>query len=311
MGNRVPVVAHVIVGAKPEAYLSASLESIADVCDHAVINDTSRKGDNPNVGVVNGSRFAREGRLTLVRSPFTNFAAARNVCIDSTPEAFASGWGMTVDADEVHGDALASMSALLPHLPDNIDAVDGFLRHFVGSFSWWVELSRTRCFFRMAPDRRWQGAVHERVIPLRQRIALAATWFHYGHVVTPREEAEKSRLYASLGQPGPAPDEAQLNAATAARVWRPLLRKANSFHGRHPRAAQSTIDAISLERAALFAEVDSLAAEQTTIDRLRNTLRRLNAGRLVAWRALEARLRWGWRNDGSARAIGVLSGERT
>src|SRR5579862_2600798 len=86
-----PIVAHLIVGPKPEAYLACTLESIADVCAHAVINDTSGAAEHVNALVIEQSRFARDGRLTLLRSSFSDFATARNACIDATPSAFQNG----------------------------------------------------------------------------------------------------------------------------------------------------------------------------------------------------------------------------
>jgi hypothetical protein len=290
----IPIVAHVIIGAKPEAYLAATLESIADVCAHAVVNDTSGLAAGPNIDVLAASRFGRENRLTLVRSTFSDFASARNACIDATPEAFCSGFGLIVDADEVHGPELAAAAAVARRAPDRVDAVDGYLRHFVGSFSWWFELNRTRCLFRLSPQRRWGNAVHERLAPIRERIVLPLVWFHYGHVITPREEAEKGRLYASLGQPDPAPTDRQMERARAATVWPNLLRKAVRFMGSHPVAAAQTIERISAERQALFAEVDELVAQQTTLQRLRNRVRVLNYERLLMWRSMQARTRWGW-----------------
>lgn len=300
------IVAHMIVGAKPEVYLRSALDSIAGVCDHAVINDTSGEVRSANTWAIDESRFAREERLTIIRSSFSDFATARNACIDATPAQFSRAWGVIVDADEVHGPALASMAALLPRVPEGVDAVDGYLRHFVGSFSWWIEVNRTRCFVRLRPQLRWHNKIHERLVPIERRIALPVVWFHYGHVITPREEAEKGRLYASLGQPDPAPTEMQMQIASAATVWPLLLLRANKFEGSHPPAALATIAALSLERASLFAEVDGLATKQTYVQRLRNMGRRVNLERLLLWRSFEAWLRWGWpnnaRGDGSAAA---------
>lgn len=294
-----------IVGAKTEVFLPCSLESIASVCDYAVVNDTSGEMRGANFTTLEQSRFARETRLTVIRSSFSDFATARNACIEATPNQFSNGWGLVVDADEVHGPALASMAALLDRLPESIDAVDGYLRHFVGSFSWWFEINRTRCFFRLRPQVRWENKIHERLAPISRRIAVPGVWFHYGHVITPREEAEKGRLYASLGQPDPAPTQAQLQRASAATVWPLLLRKANRFWGSHPPAALTTIAALSIERASLFAEVDALAAKQSFPQRVRNATRRVNSERLLLWRSLEARLRWGWRNSARDDGSGV------
>jgi hypothetical protein len=295
MSGAQPVVAHLIVGGRAETYLSAALESISDFCDHAVINDTSGEPQSVNLPVIEKSRFAREGRLTLVRTLFRDFSAARNVCIDKTPAAYSGAWALVVDADEVHGEDLPAVEAILPKLPREVDAVDGYLRHFVGSFAWWIELNRTRLLFRLAPARRWHGKIHERVAPLHRKVALPAVWFHYGHVTLPREEAKKGRLYASLGQSDRAPSEKQMQNATPSQVWPPLLRRAIRYRGPHPVAVRDTITELNRERAQIFAEVDSLAAKQTALERLRNQSRRLNADRLLAWRLAQAWMRWGWR----------------
>jgi hypothetical protein len=292
------IVAHLIVGRKPEPYLGAALEAIADVSDHAVINDNSGLTSSVNADAIRQSRLARAGRLTLVRSSFVDFATARNACLDAMPSRLLGSWGLFIDADEVHGRELGAMAALLPLLPDDVDAVDGYCRFFIGSFDWWTELQRSRCFVRLSPQLRWSGRIHERLSPVGRRIALHAQWCQYGHVVTPREEAEKSRLYASLG-PGVAPTDAQVAAATPASVWGHLLRKANRFAGRHPDAMTSTIQGLKQERAAIFAQVDELARRQTSADRLRNAVRQANATRLIAWRAAQARLRWNWPNGHS------------
>ena len=296
MSSFTGIVAHLIVGRKPEPYLAPVLESIADVCDHAVVNDNSGSARSANSNVILESRLARAGRLTLVRSSFVDFATARNTCLDATPPEFSRAWGLFVDADEVHGSELQLMAALLPYLPDEIDAVDGYSRFFVGSFDWWTEQQRSRCFFRLSPHLRWSGRIHERLAPVNRRIALPAQWFQYGHVVMPREEAEKSRLYASLG-PGAAPTDAQVASATPASVWAGLLRKANRFRGDHPVAMAPVISAMRHERVEIFNKVDMLAARQTSGDRLRNAVRQANALRLIAWRAAEARLRWRWPDD--------------
>src|SRR5579872_834624 len=305
-----PIVAHLIVGAKPEAYLACTLESVADVCAHAVVNDTSGAAEHVNGPIIEQSRFAREGRLTLVRSDFSDFATARNACIDATPPAFQNGWALKIDADEVHGPALAAVAAVAARVPDEVDGIDGYIRHFVGSFSWWFELNRTRFLFRLAPQLRWQNAIHEQLAPIGKRVALPAVCFHYGHVITPREEAEKGRLYASLGQPDPAPTDRQLERARPATVWPALLRRAIRFHGDHPRAAQGTIEQLAQERAGLFAEVDALVAQQTPLQRLRNRSRALNAGRLLLWRMLQARVRFGWRDPIVANEAGLTEGVR-
>lgn len=288
------IVAHLIIGQKPEAYLSAALESIADVCDHLVVNDNSGGQGERNAEPLARSRLARSGRLTVIQTAFSDFATARNACLDATPAAYSSGWALFVDADEVHGAELGEMAALLSGLPEEVDAVDGYSRHFVGSFNWWIAMGRRLCLFRLAPQRRWYGKVHERLAPLRRRIVLPAVWFHYGHVVTPRAEADKSRLYASLDPGKASPSDTQIAGATAASVWSSLMRRARRFHGEHPAAMRTIIAQLHAERAALFDDVEALATRQTRLDRLRNALAHANDERLLAWRALDARVRLGW-----------------
>ena len=292
------IVAHIIVGRKQEPYLAAVLESIAGVCDYAIINDNSGEGESVNATVAARSQLASTRRLQLVHSSFTGFASARNACIEATPAPLRQGWALVLDADEVHGSEIADMAALLRTLPQSIDAVDGYSRHFVGSFDWWIAVERRKCFFRLSEGRRWHGEIHEQLLPLGTQIVLPALWFHYGHVVTPQAEVEKSLLYASLGA-GEAPPEEVLPIVTPHMVWSKLLRRANRFRGSHPAAALSTIALLRKERAAIFSEVDAVVREQTSADRVRNALYRLNVSRLLAWRRFEARARWHWPPSGS------------
>src|SRR5579872_2637986 len=187
------IVAHMIVGAKPEPYLAASLAAIAPVCSLLVLNDNSSLANSDNSAIAARSVLGSSDRLRIVRTAFTDFASARNACIEATPREFQDAWALFVDADEVHGDELPAMAALLPDLPPSVDAVHGHSRHFVGSFAWWMSLGRRLCFFRLSPGRRWYGSLHERLCPIARTVVLPAVWFHYGHVVTPRAEAEKSR----------------------------------------------------------------------------------------------------------------------
>ena len=296
MSSSPGIVAQMIVGRKPEQYLAAVLESIAGVCDHAIVNDNSGLDSSENAAVILASRLARTGRLTLVRSSFADFASARNACLEATPSRFAHAWALFIDADEVHGDSLHAMAKLLPHLPSEIEAVDGYSRFFIGSFSWWRDLQRTRCFIRLSPQLRWSGKIHERLSPVGRRIALPAQWFQYGHVVLPREEAEKSFFYASLGA-GCGPTREQLDLANAASVWAHLLGRAHRFEGRHPEAMAPIIERLAKERAQMFLAVDVLAGRRTLLDSVCNAVRLANTSRLLGWRALEAKVRWRWPAD--------------
>jgi hypothetical protein len=288
------IVAHVIVGPRQEPYLAAMLDAIADVASLAIINDNSGVTPGPNDVTLHASALASSGRLRVVRTTFSGFADARNACIESTPTEYAAGWALFVDADEIHGGELARIAALLPGLPRSVDAVDGYSRHFVGSFGWWLSLERRLCFFRLASGRRWSGRIHERLEPIGPRVALPAIWAHYGHVVTPRMEWEKSRLYGSLGQPGFTPTDAQLETVDAAAAWGRMRGDVMRFKGEHPSAARATIDVLSREWAATFAAVETLFSRCTPLESMRRGLRRANFARLVAMRGIEAGTRWGY-----------------
>ena len=285
MGSR-PIVAHLIVGRRSEPYLPAVLESIGDVCSLAVINDNSGLIPGPNDDFLQASRLSAQGRTLVVRTAFDGFGAARNACIDATPHALRDGWVLFVDADEVHGDELAVMARALPSIASDVDAVDGYSRHFVGSFGWWRSLERRMCFFRDRADRRWSGVVHERLAPMGKRVVFPFVWAHYGHVVTPRMEWEKSRLYSSLGQPGFAPTDEQLSRVTAAEAWEDLRADAMRYHGGHPPAAAGVIAALSRDWAATFKEVDALFARCTPLGRVRREVRRANYARVLAMRRI-------------------------
>jgi hypothetical protein len=289
------VVAHMIVGGRAEPYLADALASIADVCVHAVINDNSSSGDSANAAVILESRFAKSGRLTHVRTAFVDFSAARNACIDATPDALRNGWALYADADEVHGPELTAMVRLLPRLPLDVDTLDGYSRNFIGSFSYWNTIHRRLRFFRMAPERRWQGKVHERLEPLGRREAAPSVGAHYGHVCTPTVEVDRERLYKSLGQPVTLLDKSPVDEITPALVWGEQLYDALPFAGTHPAAAAATIAELRLAWAPVFAEVDRIVAAQSAADRVRNWFRKTNYKRLLAFRAAEARVRWGFK----------------
>lgn len=285
MGSR-PIVAHLIVGRRREPYLPAVLESIGDVCSLAVINDNSGLIPGPNDDFLQASRLGARRRMLLVRTTFDGFGAARNACIDATPQTHRGGWVLFVDADEVHGDELAVMARALPSIAVDVDAVDGYSRHFVGSFGWWRSIERRMCFFRDRADRRWSGVVHERLEPMGKRVVLPYVWAHYGHVVTPQMEWAKSRLYSSLGQPGFAPTDEQLRDVTAHQAWKDLRADAMPFRGAHPPAAAGVIAALSREWATTFHDVDALFARATPAEHLRRTVRSANFARVLAMRRL-------------------------
>ena len=289
-----PIVAHLIIGARREPYLPAVLESIADVCTRAIVNDNSGSIPGPNDDFLQESRLGSAGRIAVLRTTFSGFDAARNACIDAMHADLSGAWALFVDADEVHGAELREMAALLPKLPDDVDAVDGYSRHFVGSFDWWLSVERRLCFFRNDPARRWHGRVHERLEPIGRRAVLPCIWAHYGHVVTPRMEWEKSRLYSSLGQPGFAPTDDELTVVNAEMAWGRMRGDVMRFDGEHPAAARPVLERLRRDWAPAFADVDALFSSCPPPVRLRRALRRANFKRLVQLRRIEAAVRWRW-----------------
>jgi hypothetical protein len=291
----VTIVAHIIVGRKPEPYLSAALESLAPVCAHAVINDNSGAADGPNAQILAACRFAADRRITIMHTSFADFASARNVCIDATPAPLRSGWAVRIDADEVFDASLAALAAIVPRIPAVVDVVDCYSRHFIGSFSYFDEIARQLCLFRLDRSLRWRLPVHEQLVGVRRRIVIPALLYHYGHVVPPDVEERRGKLYSSLGQPAPAPVENAGNH-TVSSMWGRLLRRAIAYNGRHPAAARATLAALTSAWLADFAEVDALVAKQNLADRINNALRAANYRRLLWWRSNQAWLRWGWRS---------------
>jgi len=287
-----PIVAHLIVGNAVEPYLEAALASIATVCAHAVVNDNAGTSDGANLAAIRASRFAVEGRLTLLQTPFSDFASARNACIDATPSAFSNSWALRVDADEVFDDGLSRLRANLERIASNAQAVDGYSRHFVGSFAYYTEIARQMLLFRLDRGLRWRNPVHERLESVARRVPTPLLLFHYGHVVPPHVEQARGLRYASLGQSTADQLDARQRHTTAS-MWGRLLAQAIPFEGRHPPAAAETLARLRQTWREQFEEVERIVAEQSPFARARNGARALNYGRLLFWRRLQTRVRFG------------------
>ncbi len=230
--------AHLILGPREEPFLPALLQSLVGSCESVLVNDNSPE-PSPHATVLGASAFARDGNLVVDRTPFSDFAAARNVCIRLHEERDAGEWMLFVDADEVHGSQIVRIAQNLHVVPDEVDFIDAYSSHFFQSFDWYRSVERAKTFIRMTPGIRWEGPVHEKVHgPSGRRIALPYSFAHYGWVLPVERQAHKERLYAALGRPGEmlAPQERDLERSFA-QQWPALLR----FHGAHPPAAQSVI----------------------------------------------------------------------
>ncbi|TAM61023.1 hypothetical protein EPN52_03400 [bacterium] len=296
------IVAHLIVGARPEPFLDALLRSLAPAVEHLCVNDNSGLGDaSPHAQTLARSAFARQGRLSVARTRFQDFSSARNACFELDDDADERTWVAFVDADEVHGEGFVKIAARLDRLPREIGYVDGYTWHFFQSFDWYASIERRMAFFRWTPQARWEGSVHERLIGVPgKRLALPYVYGHYGHVVPFEWEAQKERLYATLGFPGRSVDDAAARRADRAGdyqaieetyrdVWTRMLR----FRGRHPAAARDTIARIKDERAEHFRAIAEIIARRQTLPvRLCNLAHRANYAQRWRLRVLEG-LRYG------------------
>jgi hypothetical protein len=276
------VAAHLILGPREEPFLEALLASIAAVAGHLVVNDNGR-GDSPHAGLLERSRFGREGRLIVDRTPFSSFAEARNVCLRAHAANLSSRWVAFVDADEVHADAAARVASHLPDVPAGTGFVDGYTWHFFQSFDYFTSIERRMAFFRFNPQARWTGNVHERLegVPGR-RIALPYVYAHYGHTLTPRRHAEKGRHYSSLGAPGDVLREDQLDDFDVRRYFAPEYPRLLRFYGRHPVAAETTLQRLRPALAPWHALTERAVREQPAGVKLRNLARAANYE--VRWR---------------------------
>lgn len=292
------VAAHLIVGAREEPFLSALLASLEDVCATLIVNDNA-PSPSPHSAVFHESRFGREGRLIVDRTPFTDFSAARNICVQLHHENDAGEWAAFIDADEVHGAPATRIAARLDRVPYGVDRVEGYTWHFFQSFDWYMSIERRLSFFRCTPAVRWEGAVHERLQGLSEgRLVLPYVYAHYGWVFHPQRMAQKGHQYSALGAPGETVPQDQIEALAIdnffefAGRWKHVLR----FTGSHPAAARSAIARLRIERAADFELAEQLIRRhQRPRDRLLNALLKLNYEQ--RWRAralhpLARRLLW-------------------
>jgi len=278
------VAAHLIVGARDEPFLDALLASLEGAAQTLIVNDNS-PDPSAHAAALARSAFARRGALVVDRTPFVDFSTARNACLQVHRRVDAGEWVAFVDADEVHGDAVAAIAANLPNVPREFDFVDGYTWHFFASPNWYTSIERRMSFFRFAPAVRWEGRVHEQLRGLTgRRIALPYVYAHYGHILPPRRYAEKGRQYSSLGQSGEIVPQDQLDTIDPAAYFKTTWPILLPFRQRHPSAAATTLAALRRELAEQFSAADALvAAHQPPARRALNALRALNYA--FRWRA--------------------------
>jgi hypothetical protein len=279
--------AHLILGPREEPFLASLLESLRDACRFMLVNDNS-PDPSPHGDTLAQSTFARENRLVVDRTPFTDFSTARNVCIRLHHERDAGEWMLFVDADEVHGEQLVRVARNLQHVPANIDFVDGYTWHFFQSFDWYRSIERAKMFIRVTPDLHWEGIVHEKLHGVAgERIALPYVFGHYGWVLPIERQAAKERLYASLGRPGKMLPAEELDAPELERSFREEWRTVLRFRGTHPKAVRP---AIAQMRETLHEQLEAVdrivPRNQRLADRVHNALMRMNYEQRWRLRAL-------------------------
>ena len=282
------VAAHVIAGPREEPFLGALLETLVGAADALIVNDNST-GDSPHEKTLANSWFARNGRLLVDRTPFTDFSNARNACLRVHRANNAGDWAVFVDCDEVHGEPVRRIARNLGAVPCGIDFVDGYTWHFFQSFRWYTSIERRMAFFRVRSEAKWEGPVHEHLTGLSGgRLALPYVYAHYGHVMSARQHAEKGRQYSSLGQKGAIVESAALDRIDVreyfSAIWPTVLR----FTGEHPSAARQMIQTLARERRKQFALTDEIVAEvQPAAIRARNFFMKLNYEQRWRSRALD------------------------
>ena len=252
------------------------LDSIAGAASLLIVNDNS-PDPSPHAQTLAQSAFGKAQRVIIDRTPFTGFAAARNVCLKLHAQHGAPPWIAFIDADEVHGEKIGRIAQRLDRVPAEYDFVDGYTWHFFGSFDYYTSIERRMMFFRYVPELRWEGAVHERLRGLSgKRIALPYVYGHYGHTLQPRRHAEKGRLYSSLGAPGNILQEEELDDFDVPRYFAPIYPRLLRFTAAHPPAALSTIMGLQLSLKSHHDLTQRIARAQTVPVKVRNMLRRLN-----------------------------------
>ena len=259
------------------------LDSIADAADMLLVNDNARD-TSPHTATLEASRFGTEQRLIVDRTPFSGFAAARNVCLQLHARHDAGDWVMFVDADEVHGAPIATIAAHLGVVPAAYDFVDAYTWHFFGSFDYYTSIERRMMFFRFDPRVRWEGAVHEQLTGLDgKRVALPYVYAHYGHTLEPRRHAEKGRHYSSLGAPGEVLPEERLGDFNVEDYFRPVYPRLLEFTGKHPDLATKTLDFLRPRLQKEHELTRKIVNSQHMSVKVRNVLRRWNYQ--VRWRS--------------------------
>ncbi|HUI04125.1 MAG TPA: glycosyltransferase family 2 protein [Acidimicrobiales bacterium] len=152
--GRAPLLSAVLITRDEGRFLGGCLESLSGIADEVVVVDTGSVDDTPDI--------ARRFGARLVHHPWReDFAEARNVSL----ERATGRWILYVDADERLVDA--DRSGLEDLLGDAEEvAFRVLLRPRVGATPY-----REFRLWRSDPRIRFEGVIHEKVVPAIQRVA--------------------------------------------------------------------------------------------------------------------------------------------
>lgn len=281
------IAAHLIVGDVEEPYLAAVLEALVGVARVLLVNDNASTPDGPNARAIAASPFGRDGRTAIDRSPFVDFATARNRVIALHRRLDAGTWAAPVDADDVHRPLAARIARNLSGLPPEIARVDGYQRHLVQSFRWFGEIGRRCCFFRVGAEARYENGVHEVLIGLDGRaLAIPYVYEHYGLLSPLRALAAKGRLYSALGQAGETIADAEVDAVDRDAYFAPQYRLAMRFDTPHAPAIERRRTQFARQGARCPRTDAAIVRAQSPSRRAANAVRRVNYALRVGGRAL-------------------------
>lgn len=275
-----------IVGGKKEPFLSASLDSISDAVDLAVINDNSCNPDNPNLKAIKESKLFINKKVHIIPSDFKGFGYCRTLCLDYLKSINKQTiWVLYIDADEVHPPLIKTVTRIiLPCLPERIGIMDGYFYQFYQTKDYYLSLDRRHnLFFRYNPDIRWEGAVHEKPVNIKGiREALPYRYFHYGYLINPLDISEKWKMYATLG------DKQNQESDSDPRIhFKKDAKRVLKFKGKHPEIA---IESLQANEAKNIESIDfflSLIQKYDRSDRLKRNFHQFNYDLRMKTRAFQ------------------------
>lgn len=168
-------------------FIGGCLDSVRGIADEIVVVDTGSDDDTVEIAEQRGAR--------VIRRPWPHdFAKARNWAI----EAVSAPWILMLDADEVlvQDDIPALLQAV------QAPTADAYNLRIVSLADQAENLSEARVtrLFRNDPRIRWEGRVHEQIVPSLARAGLTLAsvdirLLHYGYlqqVMTDRNKLQRN-----------------------------------------------------------------------------------------------------------------------